>query len=292
MPDILRVNQMLNPGDKLISANGTFNLKFQTDGNLVLYVVSSSILTSGLTGETTQINRAIWNTFTQNKGATHCVLRPDGNFVIYKAGGDTPENALISTKTTDGDHLVVQDDGNVVLYSPSNKPVWQSGTSVGEAGGVNFNGPDLATPGTRFGEALHIGGTLNFGDQLRSANGTFVLKFQLDGNLVLFVDSTSDFAGVVNRAIWNSGTANKGATHCVLQTDGNFVIYKVGGDIPRNAVFSRIGTVASDLVVQDDGNVAAYNFVGPPFSLQWQVGTSVGQTPGANTNAPLPAGGV
>ena len=89
---------------------------------------------------------------------------------------------------------------------------------------------------------MHIGATLNFGDQLRSANGIFVLKFQQDGNLVLFVNSKSDFAGLMNRAIWNSGTANKGATHCVLQADGNFVIYKAGGDTPENAVFSRIGT--------------------------------------------------
>ena len=28
MPDILRVSQRLNPGDKLTSANGTFKLKF------------------------------------------------------------------------------------------------------------------------------------------------------------------------------------------------------------------------------------------------------------------------
>jgi hypothetical protein len=292
MPDTLLVNSKLNPGDELRSANGTFVLKFQNDGNLVLYIDSSSrwAIDGGGATAPSLINCAIWNTFPHTKGASQCILQADGNFVIYKPGGNTPANKAFASNTNGkgGTHLVVQDDGNVVLYTADSKSVWATNTSVGETPGVNTSAPDTGgAPLTSSPDFMEPPQTLNLGQELRSANGTFALKFQMDGNLVLYIESKSKYAGRMNRAVWNSRSENRGATHFVAQKDGNFVIYKPGGDVPHNSVFATGTNDGTWLVVQDDGNVVLYDL---SKSIVWQTSTSASFAPGVNTTAPLPPG--
>jgi hypothetical protein len=298
--DTLRIGSTLKLGEQLTSANGTFVLKFQNDGNLVLYVASQSFWATSAAGADgdvagTHMNRAIWHTNTMNKGANGAVFQNDGNFVVYTtsipwSSGSSNEN---------GKRLVVQDDGNVVIYTDGDQSVFDTKTSVALTPGVNINAPDEVTPPPAYVTDVlpynpPSGGLaikrLELGDELRSANGTFVLKFQKsDGNLVLYVESKSQGARLVNRAIWNARTANLGGTHCVMQDDGNFVMYKDGGDVPQNALWSTKTTPGglNSLVVQDDGNVVLYN---GGNAFVWQTRTSVSEAPGKTTDAPLPAG--
>jgi hypothetical protein len=109
--DRLLPGQQLNPGDELRPAHSDGgHLVFQKDGNLVVY---------------NKAGQAIWNSSTQNKGASRAMMQTDGNFVIY-----TPSNApLWHTHTAGhpGGYIVLQDDGNFVLYSGT-VPNWQAHT--------------------------------------------------------------------------------------------------------------------------------------------------------------------
>ncbi len=64
-----------------------------------------------------------------------------------------------------------------------------------------------------------------------SNNGSYVLVFQHDGNLVIY----SSFVGPLRdeqrdshleKAVWSSRSNKRGGKHCVMQRDGNLVIYK------------------------------------------------------------------
>ncbi len=80
------------------------------------------------------------------------------------------------------------------------------------------------------------------GEELRSKNGDYTLKFQKDLNLVVY------YRG--NKAIWSSGVKKKfrkiyrsygsGNAHLLLQNDGNAVTYISGRD-PKDAIWA-IGT--------------------------------------------------
>lgn len=69
-------------------------------------------------------------------------------------------------------------------------------------------------------------------------NGNYSLIFQsTDGNLVVYRGTSY----TASNAVWSAG-GGKGGKYAVLQTDGNFVIYKNLGD-PNSAVWSsRTGT--------------------------------------------------
>lgn len=81
----------LNPGDFLVSLNGTFKLIMQSDGNLVLY-------------RGTQV---LWSSGAKGAGA-YAAMQTDGNLVIYSAG-----LAKWTSNTADfpGAKLQLQDDG-------------------------------------------------------------------------------------------------------------------------------------------------------------------------------------
>jgi hypothetical protein len=110
----LKSGATMNPGDSLVSPNGSYELIFQTDSNLVLY--------SGSAGSYTN---ALWATSTVGKNATTVQMQSDGNCVMY-AG----TSAVWTTNTAGnpGAYLAVQNDGNLVVYSASGSALWNSGT--------------------------------------------------------------------------------------------------------------------------------------------------------------------
>jgi len=64
-----------------------------------------------------------------------------------------------------------------------------------------------------------------------SNNGDYVLVFQYDGNLVIYTkfigplpDEKRDRP--LGKAVWSSRSNNRDGKHCVMQRDGNLVIYK------------------------------------------------------------------
>jgi hypothetical protein len=126
--------QQLNPGDILFSATRAFQLIFQTDGNLVLYVIDDATLPQDITQG--QYTKALWQTATNGHGAVQCIMQADGNLVVYQGNG----NAIWNSKTSGnpGAFLRCQDDGNLVLYL-GGTALWFSGTFV-QARGKSMGG--------------------------------------------------------------------------------------------------------------------------------------------------------
>src|SRR4051812_28149328 len=85
-----------------------------------------------------------------------------------------------------------------------------------------------------------------------SATGRYTFVYQSDGNLVLY----KNYRRQGRRALWASGTAGTSVGVCVMQGDGNLVVY----DGNHQAVWSSDTwhDPGSRLVVQDDGNVVIY----------------------------------
>ncbi len=98
------------------------------------------------------------------------------------------------------------------------------------------------------GSALSAGQRLYPDSEIRSPNGAFVLRYQADGNLVLYGPSG---------AVWASGTAGLGGLHCEMQPDGNFVIYHANGAAPWES--GTAGLPGAELRVQDDGYLVIYD---------------------------------
>ncbi|WP_067853099.1 LysM peptidoglycan-binding domain-containing protein [Nocardia shimofusensis] len=115
------------------------------------------------------------------------------------------------------------------------------------------------------GDTLRVGEELGLGESL--TGGAYTLTLQPDGNLVL-----SEPDGEV---VWATQTHDQGVQRAVLQTDGNFVLYKGEG-----AAWSTEtnGENVDRLVVQADRNVVLY---GADGSAAWASGT--------HTDNPLPA---
>jgi hypothetical protein len=96
-------------GESLWSCDRRFELRLQTDGNLVLY----------------QGRIALWSSQTQGKPAAYLSMQSDGNLVLYA----DRLKALWATGThgKPGAHAAVQNDGNLVVYS-GKTALWDSHT--------------------------------------------------------------------------------------------------------------------------------------------------------------------
>ncbi|HEV2087152.1 MAG TPA: tyrosinase family protein [Cryptosporangiaceae bacterium] len=120
------------------------------------------------------------------------------------------------------------------------------------------------------GDDMQAGEVLNPDQSITSANGRYRFTYQGDGNLVLYGP-----AG----ALWASRTAGKGVGACVMQADGNLVIYDhtvwpVWATGTNNNPGSR-------LVVQDDANTVIYN---AKSAAVWNTNTWLPSGPTAQGN--------
>lgn len=94
------------------------------------------------------------------------------------------------------------------------------------------------------------GGYLYQGNYLSSYDQQFQLRMQWpDGNLVLY--------DVNNNARWASWTQNMGPDYCVMQNDGNLVIYRLGDNAVLWSPYTQ-GNPGAFLRLQDDGNLVIY----------------------------------
>jgi hypothetical protein len=104
---------------------------------------------------------------------------------------------------------------------------------------------------------------INPDGRIFSPNRKYFLVYQTDGAL-------SEFGKLVlyksanNEIIWRSG--GMGAGSCLMQTDGNLVVYKLSSTLlnPPSDVnpcwsSNTHGNAGAFLAVQDDGNVVIYN---------------------------------
>jgi hypothetical protein len=95
--------------------------------------------------------------------------------------------------------------------------------------------------------------TLAPNQSITSLNGRYVFIYQTDGNLVLY----KRYPNGSQKALWASGTNGKGGNRCIMQSDGNLVIYN-----PSNKPLWSSNTwhdAGSTFVMQDDGNGVIYN---------------------------------
>lgn len=115
-------------------------------------------------------------------------------------------------------------------------------------------------------DTLLPGTTLVFRKPLQTSGRFVKLEFQTDGNLVL-----SSKRGRKWMRRWASGTAGRGADRCVMERDGNLVLYR--GD---RTVWSSgsAGHPGSRLVLQADETAVIYDDTTPV----WATNTSLGGT--------------
>jgi len=114
----------------------------------------------------------------------------------------------------------------------------------------------------------HLGDTLHGstdqemrpGDYLLSQNGRFQCILQPDGNLVVYDLEKGP------RMLWPSNTSGQPVSRAVMQRDGNFVIY---GPFAANWSTHTGGQGICDLVMQNDGNLVLYK-IGPSA---WAAGS-------------------
>ncbi|GAA2511301.1 hypothetical protein [Winogradskya humida] len=227
---------MLNSNGTLFSANGRFRFIYQDDTNLVLYRTTDNV------GQ--------WDTRPKPGGVGVCIMQEDGNLVVYNARGeavwasDTPGNP--------GARLVVQNDGNAVIYRPDGVAAWATWTGQQvPPTGADASGHSVMESG----EQLAGNGTLY------SADGRFRFVYQDDTNLVLYRRSD-------DLALWDTRPKPGGVGVCVMQTDGNLVVYNAAGQ----AVWASDtdGEAGARLVMQDDGNAVIYR---PDGVAVWATGT-------------------
>lgn len=161
------------------------------------------------------------------------IMQGDGNLVEY--GQNDQVLWASNTNGNPGAYLLAQTDGNVVIYSASNQPLWST-NSVFVPGGLN-----------RVTETVFTAQAILPGQQLLTANGRYRAVFQGDGNFVIYSPT---------RAIWASGTENRGGARLVLQGDGNLVIYTIDGRPLWASGTNNRG--ANRMIMQADGNMVMY----------------------------------
>jgi len=205
------------------------------------------------------------------------IIQGDGNLVVY---ADRKAIWASNTNGKGASTLVNQTDNNLVVYDGSGHPTWASNTNGKGSGSttlimqndgnlVLYDGAShpLWASGTNR-ESKHRDHTFNpYGiaenEELRSENGRFRAVVQSDGNFVLYKDGSTP--------IWATGTNGKGRQpyRVEVQSDGNVVLYEGGGSAPW-----ATGTngKASDVkfIVQDDGNLVLYHGTTP----LWASGTN------------------
>jgi hypothetical protein len=205
-----------------------------------------------------------------NNGNFFATMQSDGNFVVYKTGGQS----LWSTNTTGSgaDWAVMQTDGNFVLYNRSQgRAVWSSNTAFNQSSYAaitdfgqwlvfrndplwSSNTSDHSNP---IGANAAIIGPDGRMEKEKAFNaGQYNLVFQSDGNLVLYSPLG---------AIWSSGTSGKANATSVQMGvlffyDNKANVFK---SIPtlspsQMSKYTRTEQGSTYMALQADGNLVTY----------------------------------
>ncbi|MGW1363076.1 hypothetical protein ACWCQP_37415 [Streptomyces chartreusis] len=228
--DDMQPGEVLSPGASIRSPSGRYRLTYQEDTNLVLYRDPDLV--------------ALWDTRPQPGGTGVCIMQGDGNLVVYNAGAGPVWSS--GTDGNPGSRLVLQDDGNLVIYRSDGAPIWASNTVQ-----PVLPGGSLAT-----GDDMQPGEVLSPGASIRSPSGRYRLTYQEDTNLVLYRDPEV-------RALWDTRPQPGGTGVCIMQGDGNLVVYNAGAGPVWSS--GTDGNPGSRLVLQDDGNLVIYRTDGAPI---------------------------
>ena len=211
--DTLLGNQTLTAGHVLTSADGRYELAMQSDGNLVLYLLSGSA-----------VHRALWSSGTQGNTGDHALLQGNGSLVVLDGKGQTLWST--NTSTAGCTDLVVQNDGNLVLYPSSMKAVWASGSqpTVLLGGDELLPGQTIYAPGEQYRLVMQGDGNLVLYDDAGAALWSTRTQNHPGSHAVMSngILSVLDASGHPLYATPTSGYPNADAA---VQSDGNLVIY-------------------------------------------------------------------
>lgn len=268
------------------NGKGAVRLRLQGDGNLVLRNAAGS---------------ALWSSGTNGTGGARLTMQDDGNLVLRNASGasvwstktaqTTPKDTTKPVITLTGNANVSIIEGSVFSDPGATATDDTDGNITSKivvSGTVNTNTPGsytlqynvkdaagnsaatvtrniVVTPAAK--DTLATDVDLKVNQRITSANGSYYLTLQSDGNLVLYTQA--------GKALWASGTNGKGAVNFRLQGDGNLVLRNAAG----SAVWSSKtnGKGGTRLLVQNDGNLVLLNAAG---NAVWSTNTAVsGNTP-------------
>jgi hypothetical protein len=114
-------------------------------------------------------------------------------------------------------------------------------------------------------DRLNAGQEIGRGEYIVSEDGQCSVDLQEDGNLVLYAVRDGEWI-----ARWSSGTWGTDGSRCVMQGDGNLVVYDSNG----NALWDSktYGNDGAYCVIQNDENFVLY---GPAGNAIWQTGTHI-----------------
>ena len=264
---------------------------------------------------TLEIGDTLYSNFTLNTGqsilaSTDCyaTLKPDGNFVLYHKVNETEiEKWDSKTNTSQAPKpfkLIMQTDGNLVLYDANDHAVWASNTQnrgkaphrlVMQSDGnlVIYDKQYKATWASntnsiskykisktklsRFYFLAIVNDTLCANHSLtplipiRSTKNEFYAILQSDGNFVLY--RSSKFKP--SNALWNTKTYNLSAPKpfkLIMQSDGNLVLYDANDNTVWASNTQNRGKAPHRLVMQSDGNLAIYD---KHNEVTWATGTKI-----------------
>ncbi len=124
--------------------------------------------------------------------------------------------------------------------------------------GIRHIYPLVPTPR---GNEMRSGEVLFPNRTVSSPNGRYTLLYQTDSNLVLYRNSDM-------HPLWNAGTHGKPVGTCIMQNDGNLVIYDPNTKPLWNSRTSKFP--GSRLVIQNDGNAVIY---APNGAAVWATNT-------------------
>jgi hypothetical protein len=257
----------LTSGACLVSPNHQYELRMQTDGNLVLYYQAQ--------------NDALWATFPSGPPAGVA-----GDTLVLYTSGSQPGNLCVegwcNGVSATNALLVLQNDGNLVEYA-NNGPAslaavpyaaWASGTA-------NLRGNGLAS-----------GTALRPGQYLASANGQYRLSMGTGGLLELsyLTQTNSYFCPMWSRPYATTNLAGLSLGHpeiysqalapgsyLAMQTDGNLVLHSgtnPGATVDVSSSESNLGNnPGAYLQLGNDGNLVVYSADG--HTALWQSGTEL-----------------
>ena len=217
-PNILYPGQSITVGNKLSHYGGNvnnFELRLQTDGNLVLYPTAYLFR---------YVPKAIWASNTQGKSPNMLKMDLDGVLRLYDGNNAVVWHAPKSTIAVPGSFAKLQSDGNFVVYKNS-KAIWASNTRR------NIT--------TSFDNNM----ALNVGEYITSPNGQYKLIFQEDNNLVLYENST-------RKVRWNSNTYSDSPDYNArveFNNEGDLILDSKG---VSKVLFKDIN---NQIILRDDG---------------------------------------
>jgi hypothetical protein len=121
-------------------------------------------------------------------------------------------------------------------------------------------------------------GQLNQGDNLFSRRRSVKLAMQSDGNLLYVIDDRDlplDVTqGHYRTVIFATGTQGMGGDACVMQNDGNLVIYDLAATALWDSATQK--NPGAFLRCQDDGNLVIF---APNGAVLWASNTFAGPRP-------------